>query len=112
MKIFSLNDYKNGWLIGDFEPSLLRTKDFECALHKYPKGHKSDGHFHKIAKEYNLIIKGKCEVWSEYLNQYIKLRKHEGWTYFPGQCSNVRFLKDTTLLIIKLPSATDDKYYK
>lgn len=111
MKIFNLADYKNGWIIGDFDPSLLRTKNFECAVHTYPKGHVSDGHFHKVATEYNLIIKGKCEVWSEYLNKYIKMRKQDGWAYFPGQKSNVRFLKDTTLLIIKCPSVKGDKYY-
>ena len=29
MKIMKLNDMKQGWFVGDFEPTAYKTKDFE-----------------------------------------------------------------------------------
>lgn len=31
MKKFDLNDMINGWIIGNFDPSLYKTNDFEFA---------------------------------------------------------------------------------
>ena len=35
MKIGKLRDMKRGWFIGDFEPSLLKTRDCEVAVKSY-----------------------------------------------------------------------------
>ena len=37
MKVTRLSDYTRGWIIGDFEPSVLRTKDFEVAVFTHKK---------------------------------------------------------------------------
>ena len=37
MKITKLSDYTRGWIIGDFEPSIFRTKDFEVAVLNHKK---------------------------------------------------------------------------
>ena len=37
MKIDSLNNMLNGWVIGDFDPSVFKTNAFEFAIKKYKK---------------------------------------------------------------------------
>lgn len=100
----NIKNFTNGWIIGDFNPALLKTKDFEIAHHFYPKGFKGIQHTHKIATEYNYILSGKL-VASE-----IMLESGDIFIYEPHDVSNVLFLEDTNLIIIKTPSLPNDKY--
>lgn len=104
MKVSKINDFKNGWFIGNFEPTLLKTKDFEVAHHFYPKGFKGEHHTHKIATEYNYILSGKLIASSQTLGP------GDIFIYEPNDVSDVIFLEDTNLIIIKTPSIPDDKY--
>ena len=47
MNITKLSDYTRGWIIGDFEPSIFRTKDFEVAVLNHKKDEKWIAHYHK-----------------------------------------------------------------
>lgn len=104
MKIANIKSYTNGWFIGNFEPTLLKTESFEVAHHFYPKGFKGEAHTHKIATEYNYIISGKLEISGEALSA------GDIFIYEPYDVSNVTFLEDTNLIIVKTPSITNDKY--
>jgi hypothetical protein len=57
-----LSDMYRGWCVGDFEPSLLRTKDFEVGVLLHPKGEKWPKHYHKEAIEINVLISGKMII--------------------------------------------------
>jgi len=46
-----------GWFIGDFEPSVLRTSDFEVCYKEHKKGEDWPRHYHKEATEYNLLLR-------------------------------------------------------
>lgn len=105
MDIHRLTEFKDGWICGDFEPSILRTKFFEVGYHNYLKGHKSDGHYHAIMKEINVILKGKVWVDTEVLTDGMI------WTVEPNEILETEFLEDTELLIIKSPSVPGDKHY-
>ena len=37
MIISNIGEYKNGWFIGDFEPSIFKNTFFEIAHHKHKK---------------------------------------------------------------------------
>ena len=37
MKKSKIDSFTKGWFIGDFKPTLLRTKDFEAAMKFYKK---------------------------------------------------------------------------
>ena len=56
MKKFKMSDMKGGWFVGDFEPSVLRTKNFEVGYHTHKKGD-DDGigsaYIHKMGEEKN-----------------------------------------------------------
>jgi hypothetical protein len=82
----------------------LRTSVFEVAHHFYPKGFKGTPHIHKIAIEYNYIVSGRLIASGE------ELGFGDFFIYEPMDVSEVEFLEDTNLIIIKTPSIPKDKY--
>ena len=65
MKIEKLDNMTRGWFIGDFEPSILRTKDFEAGIVYHKKGELWPAHYHAIATEYNVLVSGKVSICNE-----------------------------------------------
>lgn len=104
MIIKRLEDFTRGWLMGDFEPSLIRTKDFEVGILTHTKGEVWPKHYHKLADEYNVLVKGKMTVNGTELNtgDVFIIEKNE--------VSEPKFLEDCTVLVIKIPSIIGDKY--
>lgn len=104
MRTAKISDFTNGWIIGDFQPTLLKTKEFEIAHHKYPKGFVGTPHTHLIAIEVNYIVKGRLVATG------LELTDGDVFIYEPGEYSEVTFLEDTDLIIVKTPSVPGDKY--
>jgi len=104
MIISNINNYKCGWFIGDFEPSIYRNPQFEVAVHKHKKGDATFQHFHKITKELNYIIKGTLKVSNHILSE------GDIWIYEEKEVSDVEFLTDVEILIVRWPSVPSDKY--
>jgi hypothetical protein len=105
MEIYNINDYVKGWLIGDFEPSLVRTADFEFALKYYRAGDKEAAHVHKIAREITVAVSGVYSMNGRRFSagEIIDLQ--------PGEPASFECLEDGAMAVIKLPSAKDDKYF-
>ena len=55
----NLDEMIGGWFVGDFEPSVIRTKDFEVAVKRYKAGDKEAKHMHKVATELTVIISAR-----------------------------------------------------
>lgn len=104
MIVANIKSYINGWFIGNFEPTLVKSKDVEIAHHFYSKGFKGTPHTHKIATEYNYIISGKLFASGK------ELKGGDIFIYEPSEISDVEFLEDTDLIVIKMPSVPGDKY--
>jgi len=104
MKVGNLSDTHRGWVIGDFEPSLLRTKDFEVGILKHPKGEKWPAHYHKIAIEYNILISGTMRLCD------VELVPGDTFILEPGEIADPTFHEDCTIVCVKVPSSTKDKY--
>lgn len=105
IKTGCIHEFKNGWLMGNFVPSLVKTEDFEIAIHRHQASTGGGDHIHKIATEYNIVIDGEVV-----LDHTISIRQNGYWITEPGQSFDVYFKEYTTLLVIKLPSVPDDKY--
>ena len=104
MKIFKLNDFIKGWFVGNFEPSIIKSKDFEIGVKKYKKGDIENKHYHKIATELTIIAVGKVKMFdSIYLTGDIIVVE-------PFDSTSFEALQDTITVVIKTPSVTDDKY--
>lgn len=104
MKVYDLKNYTKGWFMGDFEPSLFKTPDFEVGFHTYEKGQYWAPHVHKVSDEYNLLIEGKMVVCGQEVNegQLFVIEKNE--------VAGPTFLENCKVLIIKVPSVPGDKY--
>jgi hypothetical protein len=99
-----LNNMTRGWFIGDFEPSLLKTKDFEVGILTHKKGEEWPKHYHKIATEYTVLISGSMTICGELI---------EPGTIFilePNEIADPVFHEDCTVVVVKTPSVVGDKY--
>jgi len=104
MEICRIEDFKGGWFIGDFEPSLLKTSDVEVSIKVHPKGEQWPTHYHKKATEYNVIISGKMIL------QDTALREGDVFVLKPYEIADPEFLEDTKIVCVKIPGAKDDKF--
>lgn len=105
MDSYKLDDMVKGWFIGDFIPSLYKTKNFEIAIKRYDKNDYEGRHIHKIATEYTVIISGRVLMnGKEYKSGDIVM-------VYPGESVDFQSLEnDTVNVVIKIPSTKGDKY--
>lgn len=101
---YSLNEMVKGWFIGDFDPSLFKTKDVEVAVKRYLKDDYENSHFHKIATEYTVIIEGAV------LMNGVKYEKDDILVIEPGYQTDFLALENTITAVVKIPGASNDKY--
>jgi len=104
MNKLSIKDFVRGWLVGDFEPSLVKSKDLEVAIQYYKAGDQEPKHVHKIAREITVIAYGRVTMsGAEYLTGDIV-------DIPPGVPTDFFALEDSATVVIKTPSAPSDKY--
>lgn len=104
MDINKLDDMIGGWFIGNFNPSLYKTNDVEVAVKSYKAGEKEAAHYHKIATEYTVIIKGSVKMNGEEYNAGSILTIH------PLESTDFHAITDVITAVVKIPGASNDKY--
>ena len=104
MKVGILADFTKGWFIGDFEPNVLKTNDFEIAIKRYVAGDYESAHYHKISTEYTIIVEGEAEM------NGVKYVKDDIILIEPNTVTDFRALTDIITTVVKVPSSKDDKY--
>jgi quercetin dioxygenase-like cupin family protein len=104
MNITKIADYMRGWFIGDFEPTVLRTKDFEVGVLSHHKGEHWASHYHKDSVEYNVLISGKMIIRGQELNS------GDVFVFEKGEIADPVFLEDCTVVCVKVPSIPSDKF--
>lgn len=104
MEIHKFNKFTKGWFIGDFDPVVLKTDQFEVAYQTHKKGEIHDIHYHKKSREYNLLLTGSMIINEQELN--------EGDLFIiePYEVSEPTFLTDVSLVVVRIPSIKGDKY--
>jgi hypothetical protein len=98
MKTHKLDDFYKGWIIGNFDPALLKTTEFEVGIHTHKKGEPPEPHYQLTSCEYNVIIKGKLIANEETLSD------GDIFIYEPLVPCYVEFLEDTIIVCVKTPS--------
>jgi quercetin dioxygenase-like cupin family protein len=95
---------KHGWLIGGFDPAVLKTNQFEVGLKKYSAGDRESSHHHKVAQEITVIVQGRAKMMGQVFTSgdIIVLEPNESTTF--------EALEDTVTLVVKTPSVAGDKY--
>jgi NDP-sugar pyrophosphorylase family protein len=103
-KTYKLKNFVRGWFVGNFEPSIIKTSDYEIAIIHHKKDEQWDYHYHKLADEINILLKGSMLINNRRVNE-----KH--LFMIPSkQLTCPIFLEDCYVLCIKVPSAPGDKY--
>jgi quercetin dioxygenase-like cupin family protein len=104
MKVDKLKNFTKGWVVGNFEPSLLKTDDFEVAVKYYKAGDYEEKHYHKVATEITIISEGSVRMNGELHS------KGSVITIEPGEATDFKVVHDTITTVIKFPCVEGDKY--
>ena len=99
----ALNDTVRGWFVGDFSPSVFKTKDFEVGLMRHAAGHSIPFHVHKSVTEYNLVVSGSIRV------NGVLFSSGQFFTLFPGCIACPEVEEDVVVVCVKVPSIPTDK---
>lgn len=104
MKNNQLKNFTNGWFVGNFDPSLIKTNDVEIGVKEYKSGDHEDFHHHRIATEITCILSGEVEMnGKRYQEGDIILIK-------PFEGTDFKAITNAKNLVIKYPGANNDKY--
>lgn len=103
MNVQHLRDFHQGWVIGDFHPSLLQTQAFEVGVKHHPKGESWPTHTHQVLTEYNILVSGAMTL------QGVHLTTGDVFTIHPGDVADPVFHEDCIVVCVKVPSVKGDK---
>ena len=104
MNIYKLENFTKGWFVGDFAPSLFKTKQFEVGFLTRTNGAVEPLHYHRFSTEITLVIKGKIKIHGK------NFEAGDIFIVEPWEVVDPEILEDTQLCIIKVPSIPGDKY--
>jgi len=105
MQSYKLAAFTRGWVVGDFLPSLINSKDIEVAVQNFEAGDREPNHLHKIAKEITIIARGSCIINEQLFNE------GDIVVIAPGEAASFEALQNTVTVVIKTPSVPSDKYF-
>jgi hypothetical protein len=98
-----LENYTRGWVVGNFSPSIFNLKECEIGISSHRKNESTIPHRHNHSTEINIVLSGAILVNGQ------KLKSGDIFIYHKLEVSNVKFLKNSTICIIRVPSSPNDK---
>ena len=104
MKFDKIDNMVKGWFVGDFLPSIYKTTNFEVAIQNYKKNQIEIPHYHKKAHEITVVITGKVSINKKILNE------GDIVLVYPDEIVEFKALEKSKTLVVKFPSAKNDKY--
>lgn len=111
MQYSHIDKMYEGWWIGDFTPSVLRTGLFEVAYKQHQKGEDWPTHYQEEATEYNLLLHGKMVMTNgkQIRGKHRLLSAGDIFIVEPGEITKPMFLEDCEVMVVKTPSIPLDK---
>lgn len=105
MKLYHLSAMTKGWFVGDLTPTVLSSKLFEVAVKEYRKGDSELAHYHLVATEITVVVKGRVRMFGSVFVQgdIIVVEK--------GDKTAFEALEDSSTVVVKTPSVPGDKYF-
>ena len=101
----NISQFKGGWVVGQFEPCLIKSSRLEVGIKFINKGTKGDGHYHMKSDEFTILISGSA--------------LDKGKIYGPGDIIVIKkkeknftfFLEDSLIISMRNNSVPKDKHY-
>ena len=103
MKVSRIEDTEKGWFIGNFPKAAFESKDFEVSWRIHPAGESWDLHYQENATEINLLISGEMVL------NGVRLSSGDVFILDPYEITDVKFIKECSVVCVKTPSIPDDK---
>lgn len=104
MKIHHLDSFTKGWMVGDFEPSIIRTPHCEFMVRYYTAGDTETMHVHKVASEITVCVSGV------FMMAGTLLTAGDIMHLAPGDPADFTCIEDGATAVLKMPSVIGDKY--
>ncbi len=104
MKFFNLNDFKGGWFVGDFIPTIIPATEAEVCIKRYNAGDHDQKHVHKIADEITVIVEGTVEM------NGVKYHADDVILIEKGDETDFTAITEAITCVVKIPSVKGDKY--
>ena len=103
MKSYRLEDFHKGWFLGDFQPSVFATSEFEVAVKTFQIGDEEPSHKQLVSTEITVVIEGNIRLgdFNFSAGDIIEIP--------PGEFASFQSLTKSILVCIKFPSIPDDK---
>ena len=101
MKLYRIEDMKGGWFVGDFEPTIFKTKNFEISYKVHKKNEFWDIHYHDTALEINLLVRGEMTI------QNKTLKAGDIFVLEPFEIADPIFVEECEVVCVKVPSKND-----
>lgn len=105
MDVFQLGQFTRGWIVGAFEPSILRSKDVEVGIRQYRAGESEESHYHKVSIELTAVVSGQVRMFDR------DFGPGEIVYVAPGDRTSFLALTDAITVVVKQPSAPGDKFW-
>lgn len=105
MKRFDVSKFIGGWFIGNFDPSIIKTDQFEVSVKSYKAGDTERRHVHNEAVELTVVTSGVVKM-----NGQIFC---EGEIIFidKGESTDFNAMEDSKTVVVKMPSVIGDKHF-
>ncbi len=103
MKEYELKYFTNGWFVGNFEPTIFSTNDFEVSVKFFQAGDREPRHKQILATELTVIISGIVKMNSKEFSAGAIIE------FEPGEGCEFLSVTDATLVCVKFPSIPNDK---
>jgi len=104
MKHDRLESMIKGWFVGDFAPVALRSAHCEVAIKHCAAGDHEAAHYHAVATELTAIVSGRVRMLGR------EWGAGDILTIEPGEATDFTALTEVVTVVVKLPSAKDDKF--
>lgn len=104
LRLAELGQMKKGWFIGPFQPAVLSTEQFECAVKRYAAGDREDRHVHRLATEVTVIVDGRVRM------NGVEYGRDSIITIAPGVSTDFEALTEVVTLVVKTPAVMGDKH--
>lgn len=103
MKEYQLDNFTNGWFVGNFDPSIFITDQFEVSVKYFQKGDREPLHKQIVATELTAVISGIIQMNSKEFSKGAIIEIE------PGEPCEFLSVTDSALVCLKFPSIPNDK---